>query len=83
MDKSCLSKKFETLKENVGIVISPNGFFSTSRSIHVALSFIADRHESPEKMIVLFEIIADPRIESVIFSDIETQSRMRGEQEIY
>ena len=74
--------ELETLKENVGIIISPNGFFSTSRSINVALSFIADRHETPEKKIVLFEIMADPRIESVIVADIETHSRMQGEKEM-
>ena len=74
--------EFEKLKQNIGVAISPNGFFSTSRSMNVALSFIADRNDTPEKKIVLFEITADPQLESVIFADIETYSRMQGEKEV-
>lgn len=76
------TEELETLKNNVGITISPNGFFSTSRCIDVAISFIAGRRDTPEKKIVLFEITADPRLESVVFADIETYSRMQEEKEV-
>lgn len=76
------TEELETLKGNIGITISPNGFFSTSRCINVAISYIADHHDTPEKKIVLFEITADPRLESVVFADIETHSRMQGEREV-
>jgi tetratricopeptide (TPR) repeat protein len=76
------TEEFEKLKQNTGILISPNGFFSTSRYINVALSFIADRHDTNEKKTVLFEITADPRLESVVFADIEPHSRMQGEKEV-
>ena len=68
--------KLEKLKQSVGISISPNGFFSTSRHLTVALSFITDYHDTDLKKVVLFEITVDPRLKSVIFADIEAYSRM-------
>lgn len=76
------TEEFEKLKQTVGVLISPNGFFSTSRYLSVAISFIADHYDTDEKRTVLFEITADPQLESVIFADIETYSHMRGEQEV-
>ncbi len=76
------TEEFEKLKQSIGIPISPNGFFSTSRYLSVAISFIADRHDTDEKKTVLFEITADPQLESTIFADIEAYSRMQGENEV-
>jgi tetratricopeptide (TPR) repeat protein len=76
------TEEFEKLKQSVGVLISPNGFFSTSRHPNVAFSFITDRHDTDEKKSVLFEITVDPRLESITFADIEAYSHMQGENEV-
>jgi tetratricopeptide (TPR) repeat protein len=76
------TEEFEKLRQSVGILISPNGFFSTSRYLSVAFSFIADHHDTDEKKGVMFEITVDPPLESVIFADIDTYSRMQEEKEV-
>ncbi|CAF4043942.1 unnamed protein product [Rotaria sordida] len=76
------TEEFEKLQQSIGIPISPNGFFSTSRYLSVAFTFIANRHNTDKTKTVLFEITADPRLESVIFADIETYSRIQEEKEV-
>jgi tetratricopeptide (TPR) repeat protein len=75
------AEEFERLKQNTDILVSPNGFFSTSKDLNVALDFIAGGCDTDENRIVLFEITADPRLESVIFADIHTLSKMPEESE--
>ncbi|CAF1466751.1 unnamed protein product [Rotaria sp. Silwood1] len=75
-------EEFDKLQRSIGSLISPNGFFSTSRYVSVAISFIAGRCNMAEERPVLFEITADSRLESVIFADIDTYSRMQGEREV-
>ncbi|CAF1368465.1 unnamed protein product [Rotaria sordida] len=76
------TEEFEKLKQNVGILVSVNGFFSTSRDLNVALSFIAGSYDTDERRLILFEITIDPQLKSVIFADIEKYSHMEDEQEV-
>jgi tetratricopeptide (TPR) repeat protein len=73
---------FEKIKYGSGILISTNGFLSTSRDLHVALSYIAGNNNTDNNVSVLFEITADPQLESISFADIEKYSRMKNEKEI-
>ncbi|CAF3947376.1 unnamed protein product [Rotaria sp. Silwood1] len=68
--------------EVCGVLISTNGFFSTSRDPKVALSFIAGSYNTDKKRLILFEIIVDPQLKSVIFADTEKYSRMKDETKV-
>ncbi|UJR12300.1 hypothetical protein I4U23_016477 [Adineta vaga] len=72
--------ELKRLNENVDSLISINGFFSTSKSIDTALIFAGA--DNDELKSVLFEIKADPCLETVIFADIDKYSAMRGEEEV-
>jgi hypothetical protein len=72
--------ELKKLSENVGSLISTNGFFSTSQDINAALIFAGA--DTGELKSVLFKIKADPRLETVVFADIDKYSRMRGEKEV-
>ncbi|CAF1284395.1 unnamed protein product [Rotaria sordida] len=76
------TEEFEKVKRNVGNLISPNGFFSTSRYLNIVLGFIAGCESTAEKIAVLFEITVDSQLDSVIFADIHTYSRMPEEREV-
>ncbi|CAF3679796.1 unnamed protein product [Rotaria sp. Silwood1] len=75
-------EEFEKLKQSCGVLISTNGFFSTSRDPKVALSFIAGSYNTDKKRLILFEITVDSQLKSVIFADIETYSRMKDETNV-
>jgi tetratricopeptide (TPR) repeat protein len=75
-------EKLQKLKENIGKIISINGFLSTSRNINVSLqvthsNFIMIGFES-----VLFEIQANPSLKTVIFADVTTHRQIEGEERI-
>ncbi|CAM4865337.1 unnamed protein product [Rotaria socialis] len=75
-------EELKKIKENIGILISINGFFSTSRSIDVALVYAGKSRKSDDIQSILFQIEVDRSLTSVIFADISSQSRMRDEQEV-
>ncbi|CAF1009310.1 unnamed protein product [Adineta steineri] len=74
--------EFEKLRKSVGILISTNGFLSTSRNINVALTFARQFRKSCDMKTCIFEIQADPTLTSVIFADIDEYSKMKGEEEV-
>jgi tetratricopeptide (TPR) repeat protein len=76
------NEEFDKLKQSVGILISTNGFWSTTRDLNVALSFIPPGSQTDGMQQVLFEISADPSLETVVFAAVDQQSRMSGEQEV-
>ncbi|CAM4904932.1 unnamed protein product [Rotaria socialis] len=78
--QTMLTEEFDKLKKSVGIIISTNGFFSTTRDNQVALGFIVS-HSNEQKR-VLFEIKVDCRLQTIVFADIENYSQMEGEQEV-
>ena len=73
-------EEFDKLNKTIGILISTNGFFSTTRDIEVALGFITSYTD--EQKTVLFEIKADRRLENVVFANIDNYSQVEGEQEV-
>ncbi|CAF1320417.1 unnamed protein product [Adineta steineri] len=74
--------EFEKLRKSVGILISTNGFLSTSRNINVALTFARQFRTNCDMKTCIFEIQADPTLTSVIFADIDEYSKMKGEEEV-
>lgn len=76
-------KEFEILKTNIGCLISPNGFFSTSKSMNVALIYAGE--DSTMNKSILFEIRLDPtKIQSrtIVGAPIQQFSRFPDEQEV-
>ncbi|CAF1000027.1 unnamed protein product [Didymodactylos carnosus] len=76
------NEEFDKLKNSAGVLITTNGFFSTSTDINIALKFARTKRETNDKKTVLFEITADPRLKTVIFADIEKYTREVGEKEV-
>jgi tetratricopeptide (TPR) repeat protein len=71
-------EELQKLKENIGQIISTNGFFSTSRNENVSINFA----RSNDFEGVLFEIHADPWLKSISFADIENKSLIKNEEEV-
>jgi tetratricopeptide (TPR) repeat protein len=76
------SDELEKLKESKGKIISINGFLSTSRNIDVALAFAGESLAHAVFQAVLFEIEVDPTVKTVLFTDVENKTRMKGEEEV-
>ncbi|CAF2209051.1 unnamed protein product [Rotaria magnacalcarata] len=68
------NEEFKKLKNGVGKLIATNGFFSTSRSINVALAFAPRNIVSKTMTGVLFEIQADTSLKTIIMADIKSSS---------
>ncbi|CAF3372063.1 unnamed protein product [Rotaria socialis] len=76
-------RELENLKRNIGTLISPNGFMSTSRTKQKALRFARSGAEHDGTCSVLYEIQVDPaRLKSVTFADISGMSRIQEEDEV-
>jgi tetratricopeptide (TPR) repeat protein len=65
------------LRDNIGNLISPNGFFSTSTDFNVAKIFTSQGNNG-----VLFEIEADSNLKYCIFANIELFSQIPDEKEV-
>ncbi|CAF3322565.1 unnamed protein product [Rotaria socialis] len=77
--------ELETLRGNVGGVISTNSFVSTSREENDALCFIQGAVPEPGFAIVLFEMAIDTRIAKIAdtpFANIQDHSYTPDEEEI-
>jgi tetratricopeptide (TPR) repeat protein len=76
------AEELEKLKENIGQIISTNGFLSTSRNRNVSIQFARSNHLNKNFQGVLFEIQVDTSIKSISFADVKHQSLIKGEEEI-
>jgi tetratricopeptide (TPR) repeat protein len=76
------TEEFRKLKDNVGKIISTNGFLSTSRNMDVSVQFAHPNFVMAGFESVLFEIQADPSLNPVIFADVADKSRIEGEEEV-
>ncbi|CAF0915530.1 unnamed protein product [Rotaria sp. Silwood1] len=74
------TEEFHKLKQSIGKLISPNGFFSTSRSEKVSLAYAGESSEQIKA--VLFKIEVDPTLKSIICADIEDETAFTGEYEV-
>ncbi len=75
-------EELRKLKDNVGKIISTNGFLSTSRNMNVSLRFAHPNFVMAGFESVLFEIQADPSLKIVFFADVADKSRIEGEEEV-
>jgi tetratricopeptide (TPR) repeat protein len=75
-------EELQKLKENVGKIISTNGFLSTSLNINVSLQFAQPNFVMVGFASVLFEIKADPSLKTVVFADVADKGRIEGEEEV-
>ncbi|CAF4343435.1 unnamed protein product [Rotaria sp. Silwood2] len=75
--------EYNRLKQNLGCIISTNGFLSTSRSDKEAIKFAMKLTKRNNVIPVLYEIECNLNVsESVIFADITKYSEFEKEQEI-
>ena len=73
-------QEIEKFKQNIGCLISTNGFLSTTHDKNISLSLL--KQHFPSKENVLFEIHVDLSHNTIIFADISSFSTMPCEQEI-
>ncbi|CAF1344245.1 unnamed protein product [Adineta ricciae] len=79
---SMSNDELEKLRQNVGQLISTNGFLSTSQIKEVALAF-ASSGKSPKKHRVLFEIKCDLALtETTVLAPVSQYSLIPDEQEV-
>ena len=77
------NQELENMRTNIGGLISTNGFFSTSKSIDPALTFICNANDSDDFKVVLFEItLPADKLQNTIFVDVDQQLKQEGESEI-
>jgi hypothetical protein len=76
------TNELKKLNENVGQIVSINGFLSTSRSLEVSLKFARLKHSNNDLQAVLFEIRVDPSLKSISFADIAYKSTTPHEEEV-
>lgn len=76
------TEELEKLKENIGKIISTNGFLSTSRNVNISLQFARPNVVMIGFVSVLFEIQANTLIEKVVFADVADKGRIEGEEEV-
>ncbi|CAF1352734.1 unnamed protein product [Rotaria sp. Silwood1] len=77
------NKEFDNIKSNIGSLISTNGFLSTSKSLDIALQFIAGATDCQDFKVVLFQIeIPSDKIQNTIFVDVEQYLNGTDEKEI-
>lgn len=75
--------ELKRLKQNVGSIISANGFLSTSRSKDVAIEFATGSTKRTNVTPVLYEIECNLNAsESVTYADITKYSKYAQEQEV-
>jgi hypothetical protein len=70
------------MRDNVGGLISMNGFFSTSRDIEQAVQFATKKSHRKDVLGVLLEIDGNVNLDKMIFADIAQFSAYPEEQEV-
>ena len=68
--------------DNVGGIVSMNGFFSTSRDIEQAIQFALKKSQRHDVVGVLLEVEGDINLDKMIFADIAQYSAFPKEQEV-
>jgi hypothetical protein len=68
--------------DNVGGIVSMNGFFSTSRDIEQAIQFALKKSQRNDVFGVLLEVEGDINLDKMIFADIAQFSAYPKEQEV-
>jgi hypothetical protein len=68
--------------ENVGGIVSMNGFFSTSRDIEQAVRFATKPSHRKDVVGVLLQMDGDINLDKMIFADIAQYSTYKKEQEV-
>ena len=68
--------------DNIGRLVSMNGFFSTSRDIDQAVRFATKSSQRSDAIGVLLEIDGDVNMDKMIFADIAQFSAYPKEQEV-
>jgi tetratricopeptide (TPR) repeat protein len=74
--------EFEKLKDNVGKLISTNGFLSTSRSKDVAKIFVGGPIENKQNIFFEIECNIDKLQDAIVFADIARFSKYPEEKEV-
>ena len=77
-------EEFEKLRESVGRTISTNGYLSTSRLRHQALTFAEHAINRTDVVGVMFEIVCDVQQlgKSIVYADVAALSDFPAEQEV-
>ena len=70
--------ELQKFDQNVGEIISTNGYFSTSKNMQVSLQFASTTHLNNNYKAVLFEIDVDSTLDSISFVEIDQS----GEEEV-
>lgn len=78
--QSVYKQDLETLKNNIGGLVSFNYFLATS--LHKDVACLFAYHEEGKTVAVVFQISIDTRISSAVFADISQFSFIPGEDEI-
>lgn len=68
--------------DNVGGIVSMNGFFSTSRDIEQAIQFATKPSHRKDVVGVILEIDGEVNLDKMIFADIAQYSAFPKEQEV-
>lgn len=75
--------EFESLKSNIGGLISTNGFFSTSTNFEIAKTFFVGAKDTEDFKVALFKITVDAsQLKNIIFVDIDKYMNQIYESEI-
>lgn len=75
-------EEINQMVENLGALISMNGFFSTSRDVEQAIQFATKKSERKDVIGVLLEISGDIHLDQMVFADIAKFSIYPKEQEV-
>jgi hypothetical protein len=73
-------RQLDKIKENIGALISFNGFLSTSTNYEVAVMYAGSR--SAYQASVIFQIKTNYNLKNVIFADISKLSNIQDEDEV-
>ncbi len=76
------SAEISQMVDNIGNIVSMNGFFSTSRDAQQAVRFALKPSHRKEVVGVLLEIDGDVNLDKMIFADIAQYSAYPKEQEV-
>lgn len=74
--------ELEKLKNNIGKILSINGFFSTSLDIDVSFKFARQNVNLNYLQSIIFEIEVDPSTKTSIYADISHKAIYPNEKEI-
>ncbi|CAF4029855.1 unnamed protein product [Adineta steineri] len=72
--------QFRKIKQNIGTLVSFNGFLSTSINYDVAVMFAGST--SADEVSIIFEIKTNYNLTNVIFADISKLSSIEDEEEV-